>query len=141
MSQEKLHPNLVEAANRAEATAILVGAGFRVYRPEADVGGEDLVVLDPNDLELKMVQLKSRPIVDLARYGPPRKIWMLFPDPSKAPMSGRDWFLIRHDELFEWVKERHQHTRGWKDYWSYPAMSVELRERLRFYTIKAPDHC
>ena len=36
-------PNEIEAANRAEVTAILIRAGYRVYRPDADVSGEDLV--------------------------------------------------------------------------------------------------
>jgi hypothetical protein len=31
--------NEIEAANRAEATAILIRHGYRVYRPEADVSG------------------------------------------------------------------------------------------------------
>ena len=38
-----LTANEIEAANRAEATAILIRGGYRVYRPEADVSGEDLV--------------------------------------------------------------------------------------------------
>jgi phosphoglycolate phosphatase-like HAD superfamily hydrolase len=36
--------NEIEAANRAEVTAILIRAGYRVYRPEADVSGKDLVI-------------------------------------------------------------------------------------------------
>ena len=39
-----LTSNEVEAANRAEATALLIRADYRVYRPEADCYGEDLVV-------------------------------------------------------------------------------------------------
>lgn len=50
----------VEAANRAEATALLIRAGYRVYRPEADCYGEDLVVRTPSG-GLLPVQLKSRP--------------------------------------------------------------------------------
>jgi hypothetical protein len=38
--------NELEAANRAEATALLIRAGYRVYRPEADGYGEDLGVPD-----------------------------------------------------------------------------------------------
>ncbi len=58
-----LTSNEVEAANRAEATALLIRAGYRVYRPEADCYGEDLVVRTPTG-ELRAVQLKSRPTVD-----------------------------------------------------------------------------
>lgn len=55
-----LKSNEVEAANRAEATALLIRAGFRVYRPEADVSGEDLVIRT-QDGELRTVQMKGRP--------------------------------------------------------------------------------
>jgi phosphoglycolate phosphatase-like HAD superfamily hydrolase len=62
----KLQSNELEAANRAEATALLIRCGYRVYRPEADVEGEDLVVRTP-DGDLLAVQLKSRITVDDAR--------------------------------------------------------------------------
>jgi putative addiction module component (TIGR02574 family) len=127
--------NLVEAANRAEATAILINAGYRVYRPEADVEGEDLVLLDPKSGELERVQLKSRPGVDLKRYGS-RKIWMLFPDPTKAPMSGREWFLVPHDALFKWVREHHGHTEKWDDRWSFHTISRHLRLYLEPHIIR-----
>ncbi len=58
-----LTSNEIEAANRAEATEILIRAGFRVYRPEADCYGEDLILRKPNG-ELLAVQLKSRWTVD-----------------------------------------------------------------------------
>jgi hypothetical protein len=67
----KLSPNEQEAANRAEATALLIRSGFRAYLPEANVQGEDLVVRDPGSL-LRSVPLKSRPCVDWSRYGGPR---------------------------------------------------------------------
>lgn len=54
-----LSPNEIEAANRAEATALLIRYGYRVYRPEADVSGEDLVIRTPEGA-LVAVQLKSR---------------------------------------------------------------------------------
>lgn len=41
-------PALTEAANRGEVTSILIRAGWRVYRPEADVHGEDLVLRHPD---------------------------------------------------------------------------------------------
>ena len=79
---QAMNSNEIEAANRAEATAILIRAGYRVYRPEADVSGEDLVVRTP-DGELRLVQMKSRPTVELRRYGG-KNIWMLFPQPGRA---------------------------------------------------------
>jgi hypothetical protein len=39
-------PIEIEAANRAEATAVLIRAGYRVYRPEADVNGVEVVKQD-----------------------------------------------------------------------------------------------
>lgn len=107
-----LTSNEIEAANRAEATAILIRAGYRVYRPEPDVHGEDLVIGTP-DGELHSVQVKRRPAVEWRRYGG-RNIWMLFPDP-RGSRPGRPWFLIRHDESFEWVKDRHGAAPGWSE--------------------------
>jgi hypothetical protein len=100
----KLTSNEIEAANRAEATAILIRAGYRVYRPEADVSGEDLVIRTPVG-DLRSVQMKSRPTVEWRRYGG-RHIWMLFPDP-KGPKPGIPWFFIKQDELYGWIKKRH----------------------------------
>jgi hypothetical protein len=123
-----LKSNEVEAANRAEATALLIRAGFRVYRPEADVSGEDLVIRT-QDGELRTVQMKGRPTVDWRRYGG-NNIWMLFPDP-KGCKPGRPWFLIPHDDLFVWMKERHGNAPGWNEAWSDPTLSAALREFLR----------
>jgi len=128
----QLTSNEIEAANRAEATAILIRAGYRVYRPEADVSGEDLVVR-ALDGELRAVQMKGRPTVDWRRYGG-LNVWMLFPDP-KGACPGRVWFLIPHDELFTWVKARHGAAPGWSDAWSYPTMSAALRSFLERFTL------
>ena len=123
-----LTSNEIEAANRGEATAILIRAGYRVYRPEADVSGEDMVLRTPQGC-LRSVQMKGRPMVDFGRYGG-RSIWMLFPD-LDGPVPGRRWFLIEHDKLFAWVKLRHGTSSGWNDAWSYPRISKALREFLR----------
>src|SRR5881396_3754081 len=69
--------NEIEAANRAEATALLIRVGYRVYRPEADCYGEDLVLRTPSG-KLRAVQLKSRMTVDRHKYGG-TSLWMLFP--------------------------------------------------------------
>jgi hypothetical protein len=55
-----LPSNEVEAANRAEATALLIRAGYRVHPPEADCYGEDLVVRTPSG-EVLPLQLGFRP--------------------------------------------------------------------------------
>lgn len=130
-----LTSNELEAANRAEATALLIRSGYRVYRPEADCYGEDLVICSP-DGELRAVQLKSRPTVDWHRYGG-RSIWMLFPDPSGGQGAGRDWYLIPHDHFYERVKSRHGHTEKWLEAWSYPNVSQDLRAYLNPFRIAA----
>lgn len=117
----------IEGANRAEATALLIRAGYRVYRPEADVSGEDLVVRTPQG-ELRAVQMKGRPTVDWRRYGG-LNVWMLFPDPG-ACQPGRPWFLVPHDDLFAWMEERHGAAPGWNSAWSDPSLSVALRASL-----------
>ncbi|HVB67503.1 MAG TPA: hypothetical protein VNE67_06560 [Acetobacteraceae bacterium] len=129
-----LTSNEIEAANRAEATAILIRTGYRVYRPEADVSGEDLVIR-ALDGELRAAQMKGRPTVDRRRYGG-REIWMLFPDPTGAK-PGRPWFFVKHDELFAWVKNRHEAAPGWNDAWSYPRVGEELRKFLQPFMLDA----
>jgi hypothetical protein len=121
-----LTSNEVEAANRAEATALLIRAGYRVYRPEADCYGEDLVVRTPTG-ELRAVQLKSRPSVDEKRYGG-GLIWMLFPDPKGG--AGRAWFLVPHKELYRWFESRHGRADKWDGTWSVPYLSRDLRSFL-----------
>jgi hypothetical protein len=128
-----LDSNLEEAANRAEATALLIRRYFRVYRPEADVSGEDLILRTP-DNELIAVQLKSRPTVNNAKYGR-KNIWMLFPDPV-GQKPGRDWFLIKHDELAEWWGQKHSLTKAWETGWSTPYISSTLRQFLRPYVLE-----
>jgi hypothetical protein len=123
---KKLTSNEIEAANRAEATALLIRAGHRVYRPEADCYGEDLILRTPNE-DLLVVQLKSRPTVNWNKYGKSRTIWMLFPDPkSKDPK--RKWFLVPHNEFYEWVKVRHGRARKWNKAWHCPSLSGELHQ-------------
>jgi hypothetical protein len=127
----ELTPNEKEAANRAEVTALLIRAGYRVYRPEADCYGEDLILRTPNG-NLRAVQLKARPEVDWNRYGG-RSLWMLFPDPKGS--SGRKWFLVPHDEFYEWTKRKHGHAPKWKEAWSYPTVSEELGRFLHEFAV------
>jgi hypothetical protein len=128
-----LKSNEIEAANRAEATALLIRAGYRVYRPEADCYGEDLILRPPSG-ELRAVQLKSRPDVDWNRYGS-QLLWMLFPDPKSGISLGRKWFLVPHDELYGWVKDRHGHAPKWRAAWSFPNVPRKLGQFLDGFTI------
>jgi hypothetical protein len=122
--------NLLEAANRAEATALLIRAGYRVYRPEADTEGEDLVLRTPAG-ELIPVQLKGRVHVERAKYGG-KGIWMLFPCSPYVSGKRRDWFLIPHDQLFDELEVRHGHASGFSEgKWSIKSPSKGLRHFLR----------
>jgi len=133
---QKLASNEIEAANRAEITARLIRLGYKVYRPEADSGGEDLVLRTPKG-NLLSVQLKGRPSVDQKKYGGDRSIWMLFPDPKGDWKLGRSWFLVPHCKLFEWFKSRHGHTVSMREGegWSENGISVEMREFLHKYSL------
>lgn len=108
MSDDKkqFYSAITESANRGEVTALLIRSGFRVYRPEADVYGEDLVVWSPDSETFHAVQLKGRPIVDKKKYGD-RNIWMLFPSARYNPSASRDWYMTPHDEFYTWVEGRH----------------------------------
>lgn len=106
----RLTANAIEAANRGEATAILIRLGYRVYRPEADIDGEDLILRRP-DGDLIAVQLKGRLTVDWLRYGA-REIWMLFADVPWTEIRARQWFLVPHDTLFAIFEEKHGHTKS-----------------------------
>src|ERR1700688_566658 len=69
-----LTPNEIEAVNRAEATALLIRTGYRLYRPEADCDGEDLILRTPSG--------EFYPVQCLARF----RLWFrgLFPPWAKA---------------------------------------------------------
>jgi hypothetical protein len=140
MPRNGLTSNEIEAANRAEVTAILIRADYRVYRPEADISGEDLVIRIPEG-ELRSVQMKGRPLVHWKLYGG-NDMWMLFPDPAGV-IPGRPWFFIKHDELFNWYKKRHATAPGWvqrhkagKAEWSEKCLGVELRKFLQPFMLR-----
>ncbi|TXM66778.1 hypothetical protein FV226_22950 [Methylobacterium sp. WL12] len=132
----RFHQAHTEAANRAEATAVLIRCGYRVYRPEADIEGEDLVIRTPGGV-LAGVQLKSRPLVDGRRYGG-RELLMLFPSMPYSSGAVRAWFLVPHDPFYGWVKVRHGHTAKWGEQWSYPATSRYLAAFLDPYEVRPP---
>ncbi len=141
--QARFSQAITEAANRAEATALLIRAGYRVYRPEADIEGEDLVIRVPAETalltgELRGVQLKGRPVVDERRYGG-RDLWMLFPSTRYNAEVAREWFLVPHDHLFAWVENRHGSAPKWDRYWSYPSISKPLASFLAEYVVKPLD--
>lgn len=132
-----LNSNLIEAANRAEATALLVRSGYRVYRPEADCEGEDLVLRTPNG-ELIAVQLKGRAYVSRPRYGA-KNLWLLFPSGPFRAGCARKWYLVPHDDLYAYIEERHGGAPGWNEAWSYPSPPRHLTELLRQFEIQPSE--
>lgn len=135
MARSRFGQAVTEAANRAEATALLIRSGYRVYRPEADIEGEDLVLRRPGG-ELCAVQLKSRAYVDAKRYGA-RNLWMLFPDQKFSIGVQRPWFLIPHDVLFGFVKV--QRGPAWGAFWHYPSLPSTLRTSIAPYQVAPPS--
>lgn len=131
----KLGTNLIEAANRAEATALLVRCGSKVYRPEADDNGEDLVIRHSG--RLIAVQLKGRAFLDFHHYGG-KGLWMLFPSARFDPSCTRRWYLIPHDVLYSYVEDRHGAAPKWNNAWSYPYVPAHLGEFLTKYRIRPP---
>ena len=125
---------LTEAADRAEVTALLIRCGYYVYRPEADINGEDLVVKLRNG-RLVAVQQKGRATVNQAKYGG-RNIWMLFPSAKYSPELKRDWYFIPHDDLFAWVYDRHGKAPKWNGEWHYPELSKILKEFLEPHLVR-----
>lgn len=131
--------NLLEAANRAEATALLIRSNYRVYRPEADTQGEDLVVRRPNG-DLIAVQQKGRVHVERDKYGG-KNIWMLFPSRPFDPQLAREWFLIPHDELFNYLAQHHGHAPTWAGgKWTIRSPTQHLRNYLEPFRVTGlPD--
>jgi len=126
---QRLSSNLEEAANRAEATALLIRCGYKVYHPEADTEGEDLVLRNPKG-ELIPVQLKARVYVSKPRYGD-KGLWLLMPSGPFQPDAKRRWYLVPHDELFGHVEGRHGNSAPtWAGEWSYPSMPRHIVEFL-----------
>ena len=131
-----LRPPEIEAANRAEATATLIRCGYRVYRPEADVDGEDLILRNLRGGLIK-VQLKGRLTVDWDRYGK-KDLWMFFPNSIYEEGVKRVWYLVPHDKLFRMAKAKHGHTPGWAQVWSTRTMSVAECSALASRALIAP---
>ncbi|WP_394268792.1 hypothetical protein [Qipengyuania sp.] len=135
MNTANLTSNLIEAANRAEATALLIRANYKVYRPEADDNGEDLVLRFPTG-ELVPVQLKGRLHVEQQKYYG-KDIWMLFPCSPWSTTDRRTWFLVPHDDLFIFMKGCHGHADGFAaGKWSVRTPSKKQREFLMQYELK-----
>jgi hypothetical protein len=73
-------------------------------------------------------------------------IWMLFPDPT-GEIPRRPWFLIKHDELFDWFKDQHATSPGWTQRskaglaeWSEKRISYDLGEFLERFKLPSPSH-
>jgi hypothetical protein len=127
--------NELEAANRAEAMVLLIRAGYRIYRPEADAYGEDLILRTPTGT-LRAVQLKGRMTVNRRKYGQ-KSLWMLFPSTTFRADVRREWYLVPHDELYEMLKKRHGKTPAFSKEWHCRTVPAADRKRLMKFLIVA----
>jgi hypothetical protein len=105
MIDSKYNGAIIEAANRAEVTALLIRCGYQVYRPESDINGEDLVVKSKKG-KMRAVQLKGRLTIDESKYLN-KNIWMLFPSQVYKFGVKREWFLIPHDILCNYIHDHY----------------------------------
>ncbi len=122
--------NEVEPANRAEVTALLISAGYRVYRPEADIDGEDLILCTPAG-RLVRVQQKPCRSVDHVRYEK-RDLWMLLSGPS-GRVPGRAWYLVEHDILLNYFL-----TLSQKGLWSGRLFPATFDSSATQFVVKPP---
>lgn len=129
MTAARFKNSVTEAANRAEATALLIRCGYRVYRPEADIEGEDLMVRRDRDRAFLAVQLKARLYVDESRYGQ-LGLWLLFPSSLYREDIPRHWYLVPHDDLYERVKTAHGASAKWANAWSSAKPSASIQPFL-----------
>ena len=135
LPRKDLTSNEIETANRAEATALLIRTGYRVFRPEAACYGDDMILHTPSG-ELRSVRVKGRATVDVNRYGK-KALWMLFPGGRSDSETGRNWFLVPHDLFYEWVKEKHGDTPNCTDARNF---SKQLSAFLYDFAISAPTN-
>jgi hypothetical protein len=125
--------NELEAANRAEATVLLIRAGYRVYRPEADAYGEDLILRTPMG-KLRAVQLKGRMTINHGKFGQ-KSLWMLFPSTTFRTDLKRDCYLVPHDELYEMLRKKHGNASSFTKGWNCRTVSAADRNLLRKFLI------
>jgi len=130
--------NELEAANRAEAMVLLIRAGYRVYRPEADAYGEDLILRTPTG-KLLAVQLKGRMTVNRRKYGQ-RFLWMLFPGTPFRTDVRRDWYLVPHDELYEMLRKKHGKAPAFAKEWHCREVPAADRTHLARFLIAATQN-
>jgi hypothetical protein len=130
--------NELEAANRAEAMVLLIRAGYRVYRPEADAYGEDLILRTPTG-KLRAVQLKGRMTVNRTKFGH-KSLWMLFPNTTFRADVRRDWYLVPHDELYEMLKKRHGMAPSFSKEWHCRSVPAADRKHLKKFLIVATQN-
>jgi hypothetical protein len=126
--------NEQEAANRAEAMVLLIRAGYRVYRPEADAYGEDLILRTPTG-KLRAVQLKGRMTVNRRKYGQ-KSLWMLFPSTTFRSDVRREWFLVPHDQLYEMLRKKHGKAPAFSKEWHCRTVPAADRKHLAKFLLR-----
>jgi hypothetical protein len=130
ISYEELNARQKEAFNFQKVSAVLAEYGFITILFSSDWAGADFIAQHMDGETLK-VQLKGRLTFD-KKYEK-RDLHICFRD-------GDEWFLYPHDELLEKILTNS--NVGGTDSWvnegdySYPGLSVKLRELLEPYRIE-----
>jgi hypothetical protein len=126
----KQQGQITEATNRALLTALFLKNGWMVYKPEADIGGVDMLVMRLDDKEeVRKVQLKSRWTIHQKYLN--KKIWICFPDREK-------WYFCKHDEMIaigRKCKLKLESPSG-DLFHTAPQLSRELQKSLEEFVLK-----
>lgn len=120
--------NEVEPADPAEFTVLPISSRYRLYRPEADIDGEDPILCTPAGRLVRVQQKPSRS-VDHVRYEK-RDLSMLFLNPS-GRVPGRAWYLVEHDILLNSFLTLRQ-----KGLWSEPLFPATVDNSATQFVVK-----
>lgn len=88
----RVNNQIREAIYRTEISNIFLEQGWMVYRPEADVGGVDFLVMNLKTEEVRKIQLKGRWTVDKKYQN--KNIWICF-------SMGKEWYVCSHERMVD----------------------------------------
>jgi hypothetical protein len=126
----RLNARQQEQFNFQKVSGVLADYGFRTISLGDDWQGADFIAHHVDGNLFLKVQLKGRLSFDKKYEG--KDIWVCFRDGAK-------WYLYPHDELLAQVlaEKNVSKTDSWakKGGYSWPTLSVELREMLTRYEL------
>lgn len=120
----KTNPRSIEMVNRLEFANVAFKEGYLSFLPIVDEG-IDLVLYRECDRDMKLVQLKTRWVID--RKYSNRNIWMAF-------SAGAQWYLAPHDEMLKLCDKLNlaTTTKSWTEGGAYSTskMSKSLQHEM-----------